>query len=219
MAGTSSQFSMPFTNFYTTSTLNRLSWLRTSSKFLTQSLSHPSVKFLPFYNLSVLVSKTSDGNKLEYLSWVNVRELFDDGASGEKSIEEKLWEGVDGKDFEGMLKGDEALVRENNKPLIVFLGIEEGEEILPETKELEHQFPNGIPYFAISLSAPSPTSSVAFVEKLEAFKDRILQTDGREFMEPRIGVQNLLDWKESGIIAMGRSLIDWNDRNQVIFCL
>ncbi|KAH8924197.1 hypothetical protein BT69DRAFT_1333165 [Atractiella rhizophila] len=190
-------------NYYASSPLNRLSWLRTSKSYLSSALSNPSALFLPFNDrLEVLCTK--DGSTgAPSLAFVKLGQI-----KAALSQERKTMEGVDGKEWETQKRGEEGLEEERNEPILVFLGVEEEGETLPE-KERE---PDGRPIWAIQLAAPAPGAKEETKEKLSKIREELVQ-GGREWTDLRIGGKPI-QWDWAGVFATARHMIDWNARNR-----
>lgn len=110
------------------------------------------------------------------------------------------------QDIKGIIQNtyemtDEAKIKqwsaEDDSTIVVFLGLD-------ESKSTEQ---GGEAYFAVDVT---PNSGAKGSEK-EDFLSRV-KKDGLEFKNVRVGVK--LETSEGAIVAMGRSLIDWNARHQ-----
>lgn len=163
-------------NFFAGSTLNRFSFKRQDTNFLSKCLLDPTARFLAFNNLDPLA--TTDG-KLVLLTLDDVKGII--GNPYELTNEEKI----------------EQWSAEDDSTIVIFLGLD-------ESKPTEN---GGEAFFAVDVT-PNPKQKEAekkqFIQKTQA--------DGLEFKNVRVGVK--LEQHEGAIVAMGRSLIDWNLRNQ-----
>ncbi|RMZ90065.1 hypothetical protein DV736_g2707, partial [Chaetothyriales sp. CBS 134916] len=104
----STKFGKEVTNYFGSSPLNRLSFLRENHQFLAGAFDHPTAKFLVFKSLSPLVSSPTD---LKYVSLDDLKPLLSSNpfAKSEKELTEEF---------------DSRVVR----PQLVFLGVDESDE-------------------------------------------------------------------------------------------
>lgn len=163
-------------NFFAGSTLNRFSFKRQDTGFLSKCLLSPTAQFLTFNNLDPLATK--DGvlvfSKLEDIESIihNPYALTD---------EEKI----------------QKWSAEDDSTIVIFLGLD-------ESKPTDF---GGEPFFAVDVTPNArdhDDAKLRFVEKAGK--------DGLQFKNVRVGVK--LQQHEGAIVAMARSLIDWNARYQ-----
>ncbi|KAI5285457.1 NADH pyrophosphatase, partial [Ascosphaera atra] len=135
------------------SPLNRFSFLRTESPFLSAALRHPTTKFLLYNELAPLVKSRTD---LYFASYKDVsplvpQDLFD------KSEEEEI------KAFDSRV----------TKPLLVFLGLDESKR---GDDGMGYKVYKGAPYFAVDVT-PKGTIASQAMDVIEAMKQRDLFFD------------------------------------------
>ena len=166
------------------SPLNRLSWLRTDHKFLTEAVKHPSTAFLLLNNLSPLAH---DKTKLAFSSYTDVRNVI--GDSPYTHTEEELISSYDSSKTIAQL---------------VFLGLDERKS--SDTSSLfTYTTFTGRPFFALDVT---PKGSIASAcEALISTK----KSSGLIFLEGRTHMT--LHAQEAAIVAQSRSMLDWNTRN------
>ncbi|RMZ84080.1 hypothetical protein DV737_g1259, partial [Chaetothyriales sp. CBS 132003] len=145
-SGLSNKFGKEVTNYFGSSPLNRLSFLRENHQFLAGAFDHPTAKFLVFKNLSPLVSSPTN---LKYVSLDNLRPLLSSNpfTKSEKELAEEF---------------DSTVVI----PQLVFLGVD-------ETDKNGYSFRNfqGAPVFAVDVTQKDQYRSEAD-EVLKTFSDQ-----------------------------------------------
>ncbi|CAO1629838.1 unnamed protein product [Parajaminaea phylloscopi] len=227
-------------NFYTGSSLNRLSWMRTDSDFLNQTLASPHTRILLLQNLNPLAHKGGEQDGyLATVSWGDVREqvlqvakqsghdgtssaLFGPQANGVKPPSDGDAKATDlfDKSTAGMVP---------TGMVMVFLGIdEEGQNRVSLPGHLAHEagahadaaaHPAGIPYFALSLTYRSKQAPTASPEAhpFAQLEKEVLSSGKYEFVDTR-SLGRAGDWpmKDAAMVAQARALVDWNERNH--FC-
>jgi len=212
---------------YGGSPLNRLSWLRTSQSFLNAVVAIPSTRWLLFNAGQPLVSSGPNGSSKPapiYLSTSDVKAFL--------GPEPYFGQGKDAGDlFEEVEVGEG---HSNHSPTesmrhhglrVVFLGLHEqhsgdGASALPSSEFKDPQEAikklEGILYFSTDVVdlGYSP-------EQLDAIlKATAPGQEGQQlsWAEPRALMSNI-DIVTAGIFASARSLVDWNQRNKVMFIL
>lgn len=214
-------------NYFGSSFLNRVSFLRDDYAFLNAAFTHPASKFLILKNLSppvVELEKTDDVNSeyekglpraalhaLKYLSRDSkpLVEFLGDPFAVDEEEQISNWDST--KDAIGY------------KPLVVFLGIDES---APDSDSVEykrkHKQPGseiaegetykGQAYFAVDVSDE--------YLKTDALKEKVSEILALEklkeasFLTAPFSMR--LAPKHSGVFAQARMYIDWNSRNR--FC-
>jgi NAD+ diphosphatase len=205
-------------NFYAGNALNRLSWLRPDSAFLNAALTSSQARFLLLQHLNPLVHGAKTGGAegtLATLSFAEVQAalgaseegLFGPALNGLKrpdAINEKDWaRATDGLLPQGLC--------------LVFLGVDERgtKSSLPGqvSKSGAGATPDGVPYFAISVTHRAPGhSEEGPLHDLEA---KLLK-DGYDFVDTRTLAQaGSWEASEAALVAQARSLIDWAERQHV----
>ncbi len=170
----SKRFGSETVNFFAGSKLNRYSFKRTEHKFLSQSLLHPTTRFVAFNNLDPLADKSG---RVKFLSYDEVKEIIGNPYEHPDDVRLRQWCSSD------------------QEVILIYLGCDESHDT--DVK--------GLPYFAVDVT-PAPMSR-------EAEKTAFIEAQtgkGLEFRNVRVGVE--LEHEEAAIVAMGRSLIDWNVR-------
>lgn len=156
------KFGRETANYFSGSPLNRLSFLRSDHEFLRLAFSHPSAAFLLMNSLNPLVK---DNNS--HLAFVTTPDI----------------EPLTGPDPFG--KKDEELIRDFNseetQPLILFLGVDERDRLLPnanvngsgsgsDASTFQYKEYKGSPYFAVDITPRGTLTEVAngIITTLEA---------------------------------------------------
>ncbi|KAH8118956.1 NUDIX hydrolase domain-like protein [Phellopilus nigrolimitatus] len=210
-------------NFLGGSPLNRLSWLRTSTPFLSAVLASPEARWVLFKAGEPLVHVQSASNKfsLARLTTSDVRTLL--GALP-----------VFGQ---GQVAGKEAqLLNDNGEPIlvlqairlhgptIVFLGLHEpdngqGSSALPSSDfspktdpEVAASNITGTPYFSLDVTDIEKEVVDEVLKNAESAKETGVSL---EFTEPRTASGGFTAF-DAAVFAEGRSMVDWNVRNK--FC-
>jgi NAD+ diphosphatase len=201
----SRKFGKETINYFSGSPLNRVSFLRTSTPFLTAALAAPGTRFLLINDLAPLAK---DGSNLAYVGRDEVTPLI--GEEPFAKTEKELVESFDSR---------------IERPVVVFLGLDERETAKPasgdfwsweghgkekepqESKEAKHpsEAYRGTPYFAVDIT---PRGSVTEAAKalIEAQNGKGLQwLGGRNAMT--------LNAYEAAVFAQARALFDWHARN------
>lgn len=128
-------------NYFSGSPLNRLSFLRTDHAFLAAAFAHPSTAFLLLENLNPL---TSDPATLAFVGLADIVAL-----TGEQPLGESEADLV--RDFDST----------EERPLIVFLGIDERNSEDEGGDGFVFGDYAGKPYFAVDVTPRGPLTSVA----------------------------------------------------------
>ncbi|KAF2090885.1 hypothetical protein K490DRAFT_33303 [Saccharata proteae CBS 121410] len=140
------KFGKEVANYFSGSPLNRVSFLRPNTTFLSEALRHPSTKFLLFKDLNPLVSRI---DKLAYASYQDVEPLV-------------------GNPYE---RSEEDVIAQYNSsihvPQLVFLGLDESRK--EDGLSFQSRY-NGAPYFALDVTpreklAPAAESIISVLEK------------------------------------------------------
>lgn len=198
------------------SPLNRLGWLRSSSKFLNMAIYSLNTRWTVFQGGKPLVAKRKDpnGNNTSSLALLSSAQLK--GVLGEKLVfgqGERSGESSESATTENVDTGVLESCRLRGPP-VVFLGLEENEGVqaLPSSEfrnpERSEDI-SGVPYFSVDLLGIPDNEIVKLLE--EAAEDNIALT----FDEPRSAAQKF-SMVEAAIFAEARSMLDWNMRNK--FC-
>ncbi|CAO1625184.1 unnamed protein product [Jaminaea pallidilutea] len=227
-------------NFYTGSSLNRLSWLRTDSNFLNKTLVSPRTRFLLLQNLNPLASKGGDRDGyLATVGWNDVKQavLQTAQASGHDGSSTSLFgpeaNGVgQASDHQDLFEKSTAGIGPTGLAL-VFLGIdEEGQQETSLPGQLaqgggdaagdDNGVPAGTPYFALSLTY-RPKGDAASASQgeqehpLSKLEKQVLSNGNHHFVDTR-SLSKAGEWpmKDAALVAQARALVDWNERNH--FC-
>ncbi|KZF20350.1 hypothetical protein L228DRAFT_232935 [Xylona heveae TC161] len=173
----SRKFGREIINYFSSSPLNRVSFLRTDHAFLSAALRHPTSSFLLFNNLAPLAK---DPAQLAYASYTDVRPLIGEDPYSKPEAE---------------------LIKEFNStvtiPQLIFLGIDEKQS----EKGLQWNDYRGAPFFALDVT-PKGTIEKACTALIEDMK-----SNGLTFIEGRMHTslsageaaiyaqaRSLLDW-------------------------
>ncbi|KAG8908413.1 NADH pyrophosphatase [Tulasnella sp. 403] len=192
----------PPVNFFGGSPLNRLSWLRESSKFLNAAANDASARWVVFRDGDPLMMRK--GGELAYLTTEQVggvlgpdgrvfgqgREVDEDGGENVKAL------------MGARLRG----------PVVVFLGVLEREDVkaLPTAEFGSAEDLTGIPYLVVDVSKV-PKEVVEETLKDEETGAKALEL---AFVESRAASRTFRAL-DASVFSLGRSMIDWNLRNRV----
>ncbi|RPB03484.1 hypothetical protein L873DRAFT_1800574 [Choiromyces venosus 120613-1] len=171
------KFGPEITNYFSTSPLNRVSFLRSSNAFLSSALSHG--KFLLLRDLEPLAGSES---ALAFVGYDSVRELIGNPFAGDG--EEEVVKGYDSRVF---------------VPTLVFLGLHEEEGGFEWVGEGGKY--SGRPYFALDVTVKEKG------EVCKKVQEEAVKVEGREFRNVRLDLnlvpgdaaifaqaRSLLDW-------------------------
>nr|XP_036578327.1 nadh pyrophosphatase [Colletotrichum truncatum]KAF6785528.1 nadh pyrophosphatase [Colletotrichum truncatum] len=179
----SRKFGRETVNYFAGSALNRVGWLRTDHTFIRAAFQAKETNFMLLKDLSPLTSAPS---KLSFVSFDDIKPLTSEDPFGPSE--------------EDLIKNYDSSV---TRPLIIFLGLEEGAKVPFQYKGLQ-----GRPWFAIDVT-PKGSYADAANELIEAQAKK-----GNNFLQ---GTRHItLEPDAAGIYAQARSLADWNYRNK--FC-
>ncbi|OXV09686.1 hypothetical protein Egran_02551 [Elaphomyces granulatus] len=180
----SRRFGRETANYFSSSSLNRLSFLRTHHSFLSAALQHRSTRFLLLNQLAPLTKSPSE---LFYVQYSDVQNL----------VPVDYFE----KPEEDLIKDYDSRV---TTPQLVFLGLDETSN---NGDKLTWKAYTGVPYFALDVTPKgSHEQETSITEVTEAMRMK-----GLDFLMTR--VINTLPAEQAAIYAQARALIDWNTRN------
>ncbi|RDW95176.1 hypothetical protein BP5796_00939 [Coleophoma crateriformis] len=153
----SRKFGREVANYFSGSTLNRVSFLRTDYSFISAALTHKSASFLLLNDLAPLAK---DPSQLAYAKHEDIKSLIGDNP---------------------FAKSEDELIKEYNSsvtlPLVLFLGIDERKK-----EGFEHGIYKGKPFFAVDVT-PRGTVEKEASAVIEAMKAKGLQfVEGRMHM-------------------------------------
>ncbi|GES65725.1 NADH pyrophosphatase [Aspergillus terreus] len=179
----SRRFGRETVNYFSSSPLNRLSFLRTEHPFLSAAIRHPATRFVLLKDLAPLTKSPSE---LYYAKHDEVKKLVPDTIY-DKSEEETI------KEFDSR----------KTSPTLVFLGMDESRK----QDGLTWNIYKGAPFFALDVT---PKGSE---EQQTNTKDVIsaMEAKGLSFLQARVVMSLSAD--EAAIYAQARALVDWNTRN------
>ncbi|RAL09163.1 NAD(+) diphosphatase [Aspergillus homomorphus CBS 101889] len=186
------QFGRETVNYFSSSPLNRLSFLRSDHPFLSAALKHPSTRFVILKDLAPLTKAPAEPY---YARYDEIRKLVPDTIY-DKSEEEIL------KEYDSR----------KTSAAPIFLGLDESRERdgAAVATPLTWKIYAGTPYFALDVtprgSEEQQAQSKAVIEEFEA--------RGLSFLQARVVMS--FPANEAAIYAQARALIDWNTRNT--FC-
>ncbi|KAL2845991.1 NUDIX hydrolase domain-like protein [Aspergillus pseudodeflectus] len=177
------RFGKETVNYYSSSPLNRLSFLRSDHPFLSAAIKHPSTRFVILKDLAPL---TRSPTELYYAKYDEVRKL----------VPETIYD-----------KSEEDLIKEHDsrktEPHLIFLGLDEAQK----EDGLTWKIYSGTPYFALDASEKGSEEQQANAkEVLAAFEGK-----GLSFLQARVALTFSAD--EAAIYAQARAITDWNTRN------
>ncbi|KAL5338095.1 NUDIX hydrolase domain-like protein [Aspergillus crustosus] len=177
------RFGKETVNYYSSSPLNRLSFLRSDHPFLSAAIKHPSTRFVILKDLAPL---TRSPTSLYYAKFDEVRKL----------VPEAVYE-----------TSEEDLIKEHDsrktEPHLIFLGVDES----PQENGFSWKIYSGTPYFALDVSEKGSEEQQANAkEVVSGFEGK-----GLSFLQARVAMTFSAD--EAAIYAQARALTDWNTRN------
>ncbi|KAL4991687.1 NUDIX hydrolase domain-like protein [Aspergillus falconensis] len=178
------RFGKETVNYFSSSPLNRLSFLRSDHPFLSAALKHPSTQFVILKDLAPL---TRSPTELYYAKFDEVRKL----------VPASVYD-----------KSEEEIIKEHDsrktEPHLIFLGVD-------ETNKQEDGFSwkiyNGTPYFALDISEKGSEEQQANAKEVVSG----FEAQGLSFLQARVAMT--FSANEAAIYAQARALIDWNNRN------
>ncbi|KAJ6146978.1 hypothetical protein N7497_008960 [Penicillium chrysogenum] len=179
----SRHFGKETANYFSSSPINRLSFLRSDHPFLSTALKHPSARFVLLNNLAPL---TPSPAQLHYAKYDEVQKLVPHDIFD--TSEEEMIKNYDSR---------------KTHPTLIFLGLDENRK----EGGLAWKIYSGTPYFAVDVT---PKGSE---EQQTAAKDVIgaMEAKGLSFFQTRVVMSFSAD--EAAIYAQARALMDWNTRN------
>ncbi|KAJ6155456.1 hypothetical protein N7470_006022 [Penicillium chermesinum] len=179
----SRRFGRETANYFSSSPLNRLSFLRGDHSFLSSALKHPSTRFLLLNNLTPLTRSPAE---LYYAKYEEIRKMLPSDVFDQSE--------------EDMIKNFDS--RKTN-PILVFLGLDESRK----ENGLTHKIYTGAPTFALDITPKGSESQQT------AAKDVIseLEAKGLSFFQTRVVTTFTPD--DAAAYAQARAYVDWNSRN------
>ncbi|KAF2140230.1 uncharacterized protein K452DRAFT_252934 [Aplosporella prunicola CBS 121167] len=179
----SRKFGKEVANYFAGSPLNRVSFLRPDTSFLSQALRHDTSKFILFNELNPLVKAPTE---LAYVSYKDVQPVV-------------------GNPYQ---KPEAEIIDDYNSatyhPQLVFLGLNQTNgPAAADFKYKEHY--HGQPFWALDVT---PKESVT-----TACKKLIADVEGKGLYFAQGRMQLSLHATEAAMYAEGRHLLDWNARN------
>ncbi|KAB8219662.1 NUDIX hydrolase domain-like protein [Aspergillus novoparasiticus] len=179
----SRQFGRETVNYFSSSPLNRLSFLRTEHAFLSAAIKHPSTRFVLLKDLAPLTKSPSE------LYYAHYNEV-------EKLVPETMYD-----------KTEEETIKEYDSrkttAQLIFLGLDESRK----QDGLAWKIYTGAPFFALDVTPKGDeeqqTNSKAVISAMEE--------KGLSFFQSRVVMTFSAD--EAAIYAQSRALMDWNNRN------
>ncbi|KAI9370753.1 NUDIX hydrolase domain-like protein [Aspergillus egyptiacus] len=177
------RFGKETVNYFSSSPLNRLSFLRSDHPFLSAAIKHPSTRFIILKDLAPL---TKSPTELYYAKYDEVRKL----------VPETIYD-----------KSEEEVIKEHDsrrtEPHLIFLGIDETRK----QDALAWKVYSGTPYFALDVSEKGSDEQQAKVKEVVSG----FEAQGLSFLKARVAMSFSAD--EAAMYAQARALIDWNTRN------
>ncbi|PLB51908.1 hypothetical protein P170DRAFT_433809 [Aspergillus steynii IBT 23096] len=179
----SRRFGKETVNYFSSSPLNRLSFLRGDHPFLSAALKHPSTRFIVLKELAPLTKSPAE---LYHAKHEEVQKL----------VPASIYD-----------KSEEDIIKEHDSrktsPHLIFLGLDESSK----QGGFAWKIYTGTPYFALDAT---PRGSE---EQQSNAKDILgaLEAKGLSFLQARVAMSFSAD--EAAIYAQARALMDWNTRN------
>ncbi|KAJ5280312.1 hypothetical protein N7478_005684 [Penicillium angulare] len=179
----SRRFGRETVNYFSSSPINRLSFLRGDHTFISTALKHPSTQFILLNNLAPLTRSPAElyYAKHEELSKLIPADVYD------QSEEDMI------KNFDSR----------QTHPTLIFLGLDESRK----ENSLSYKIYSGIPFFAVDVTPKgSEVQQTACKDIISAMEEK-----GLSFFQTRVVTTFTSD--EAAIYAQARALTDWNTRN------
>ncbi|KAL4870271.1 hypothetical protein BDV12DRAFT_63880 [Aspergillus spectabilis] len=177
------RFGKETVNYFSSSPLNRLSFLRSDHPFLSAAIKHPSTRFVILKDLAPL---TRSPAALYHAKYDEVRKL----------VPETVYD-----------KSEEEIIKEHDsrktEPHLIFLGVDE----TPKEDGFSWKIYSGTPYFALDVSERGSKEQQANAKEVLAE----FEAKGLSFLQARVAMTFSAD--EAAIYAQARALTDWNTRN------
>ncbi|RAH73762.1 NAD(+) diphosphatase [Aspergillus aculeatinus CBS 121060] len=193
------QFGRETANYFSSSPLNRLSFLRSNHPFLSAALNHPSTRFVLLKDLAPLTQTASPASPY-YARYDEIQPLVP--ATIYDQSEEEILAAYDSR-----------------KPTLatpIFLGLDERPP--PKNEGAAASFAwkiyAGTPYFALDVSGPRGGEEETQQQQQTKKVVEALEAKGLSFLQARVVMSFGAD--QAAIYAQARALIDWNTRNT--FC-
>ncbi|OJD28145.1 hypothetical protein ACJ73_00450 [Blastomyces percursus] len=178
----SRKFGKETVNYFSSSLLNRVSFLRTDGAFLSAAIRHPTSRFLLFNELNPLIRSPSE---LFYASYKDVKTLVPEDIF-DKSEADAL------KDFDPSV----------TKPILIFLGLDE----TPTENTLSYKTYKGTPFFALdvtprgTIEQPAKDITATMEAKgLSFFRGRTVTTLPADIASIYAQARTILDWNTRNI--------------------
>ncbi|PGH04279.1 hypothetical protein GX51_03624 [Blastomyces parvus] len=173
----SRKFGKETVNYFSSSLLNRVSFLRTDGAFLSAAIRHPTSRFLLFNELNPLVRSPSE---IFYASYSDVKSLIPEDIF-DKSEADAL------KDFNPSI----------TKPVVIFLGLDETQT----ENALSYKIYRGTPFFALDVTPHGTIEQPAkdIITTMEAkglsfFRGRTVTTLPADIAAIYAQARAILDW-------------------------
>ncbi|KAJ5689288.1 hypothetical protein N7462_003680 [Penicillium macrosclerotiorum] len=179
----SRRFGKETVNYFSSSPINRLSFLRGDHPFLSSALKHPSTKFLLLNSLAPLTQSPAE---LYYAKYDEVRGLVPQDFFDQSEEE--------------MIKGFDSRKTSAN---LIFLGLDESRK----EGSLTHKIYSGVPFFALDVTPKGSEAQQTAAKNII----RTMEEKGLSFFQTRVVTTFTPD--EAAIYAQARALVDWNTRN------
>ncbi|KAL2825972.1 NUDIX hydrolase domain-like protein [Aspergillus cavernicola] len=177
------RFGKETVNYFSSSPLNRLSFLRSDHPFLSAAIKHPSTRFVILKDLAPL---TRSPTALYLAKYDEVRKL----------VSETIYD-----------KSEEDIIKEHDsrktEPHLIFLGVDEASK----QDRFTWKIYSGTPYFALDVSEKGSQEQQAHAKDVVSG----FEAQGLSFLQARVAMTFSAD--EAAIYAQARALTDWNTRN------
>ncbi|CAI7652591.1 unnamed protein product [Penicillium bialowiezense] len=179
----SRHFGRETVNYFSSSPINRLSFLRSDHPFLSTALQHPSARFVLLNNLAPL---TTASTQLHLAKYEDVRPLVPQDTYD--TSEDDMLKNFDSRKTQATL---------------IFLGLDEGRK----EGGLAFKVYQGTPYFAVDVTPRGSEQQQAAAKEVIG----AVEAKGLSFFQARVHMTFSAD--EAAIYAQARALMDWNARN------
>lgn len=205
--------------------VNRVSFLREDSDFVTNAATHLSTRFIFYENGNPLVHKTHEGVNLVILTngddQLQTIEGKGDSRPAKGLLSNQEWKSILETWTEDN-KEQSAESRDNGKPVFLFLGMKDESvgvdlchlKLYEEETYLDHQGRYlGIPYFGVDVSSSAHVASLVTSHLLENAAEG---TNGEYMFSHSWKHAMSFSMNDSALFSHGKMYFDWLGRNK--FC-
>ncbi|KAG7660839.1 NPY1 [[Candida] subhashii] len=230
--------------YFGTEVLNRVSFLREDNEFITQSIFHPSTRFIFYqrqkpliHNKNKLTILTNGSNQIN-LTELNHGKVGFSSDTGKLSIQTGLFDGI--PQWKSILhtwnndnRNQSVTIRSGNKPVFLFLGLLDEsvgldlyslkfDDECSDEKYLDHQGRyQGIAYYAVDIT-PNQELSDSIISFVNNYINQASQTPEKSPLDNGIFFTHSrkhflgFEHKEASLFSHGAMFFHWLNKNR--FC-